>query len=191
MSASPDWADSLERHRREKDEYFRDHPHSPIPPDGRESFAGLNYYPPNPDYRFELPLSEHDEKESVTLATTTDGEREYLEWGEFGFDVGGEECSLRAYKSDPTEGGFWLPFRDRTSGEETYGGGRYLDLDTTDDRTDGGLWIVDFNLAYNPFCVYSERYECPLVPMENWLDVRIEAGEKAYRTSESYEPDEP
>ncbi|WP_101296605.1 DUF1684 domain-containing protein [Halegenticoccus soli] len=201
MSAPDEWYESVERRRREKDEYFRDHPHSPLPPDERESFTGLEYFPPDPAFRFEIPLHEHDDedKETIAIATTTEGEREYVDWGEFHFEVpggqndesgDGAECVLHAYKSDPDEGGLWVPFRDATSGEETYGAGRYLDLDTSDDRGDDGAWVLDFNLAYNPFCAYSERYECPLVPMENWLDVRIEAGEKTYRTSESYEPGE-
>lgn len=66
-----------------------------------------------------------------------------------------------------------------TSGEESYGAGRYIDLDASD-RTDDGDWVVDFNRAYSPFCAYDERYECPLVPTENWLDVRIETGERTY-----------
>lgn len=73
-----------------------------------------------------------------------------------------------------------MPFKDRTSGKETYGAGRYLDLDPVADRTDDGLWIVDFNRAYNPWCAYSDQYACPFVPPENWLDVSIQAGEKQF-----------
>ena len=77
-----------------------------------------------------------------------------------------------------TEGshGFFLPFRDATSGSETYGAGRYLDIDPDED----GTVTIDFNMAYNPFCVYSEAYSCPLPPTENWLDVPITAGEKDF-----------
>jgi hypothetical protein len=95
--------------------------------------------------------------------------------------VDGDEVTIQAYKADPDDDRLWVPFRDATSGEETYGAGRYLDLEADTHRTDDGRWILDFNEAYNPTCAYSDRYECPLPPTENWLDVRIEAGERAYR----------
>jgi len=179
MSAPENYETRLREEREEKDRFFAEHPQSPIPADEREAFDGLAYFPPDPDYRFELPLAEHGEKEPVSVETTQEGEQEYLRWGEFAFEVGGEAVALQAYKSDPGEDRLWVPFRDDTSGEETYGAGRYLDLEA-EDRTAGGDWILDLNRAYNPFCAYSDAYECPLIPMENWLDIRIEAGERAY-----------
>lgn len=181
-----DWHDAVEAHRERKDEYFRDDPHSPIPPEERGSFDGLAYYPPDDDYRFVLPLHEHQEKEPVTVATSTEGERTYLLWGEFRFEVDGETVEVQAYKAHPDDERLWVPFRDATSGEETYGAGRYLDLEREThrvrggDRGNDGEWVLDFNQAYNPTCAYSDRYECPLPPIENRLDVPIEAGEKAY-----------
>ncbi|MFC7154927.1 DUF1684 domain-containing protein [Halomarina halobia] len=178
---STDWRASVRTRREEKDEYFRSYPHSPIPEDERDSFDGLSYYPVDGTYRFELQLDEHDGRETVTVGTSTGGESDYLRWGEFRFEVGGEEATLRAYKGDPDDDRLWVPFRDSTSGEETYGAGRYLDLEADTHRTDDGTWILDFNEAYNPTCAYSERYECPLPPTENWLDVPVEAGERTYR----------
>lgn len=179
MSAS-DYADRVDRERAEKDEFFAEHPQSPIPDADRDDFDGLRYFDPGLDYRFELPLREHDQKEAVTVETTTDGERTSLRWGEFRFEVGGEAVSLQAYRRpDDDEVGYWVPLRDETNGEESYGAGRYIDLDASD-RTDDGDWVVDFNRAYSPFCAYDERYECPLISTENWLDVRIEAGERTY-----------
>ncbi len=177
---SEDWRQAIEKQRAQKDEYFGNHPHSPIPPDERDAFDGLEYFPVDEDYRFELPLAEYDEKERITVGTSTDGEREYLQWGEFRFPVDGEEVTLQAYKSDPDDDRLWVPFRDATSGEETYGAGRYLDLEPESHRTPDGEWILDFNEAYNPTCAYSDQYECPLPPMDNWLEVPIEAGEKTY-----------
>ncbi|SDM16625.1 hypothetical protein SAMN04487949_1112 [Halogranum gelatinilyticum] len=182
MSVSDGWQaalDALEEHRADKDEFFGEHPQSPIPHDQREIFEGLSYFDPDPAYRFELELHEHETKETVTVATTTEGERDYVAWGEFRFTVDGEEQTLQAYSRDGGGDEFWLPFRDETSGEETYGAGRYLELDA-EDRTDEGTWILDFNYAYSPFCAYNEAYECPLVPMANWLEVEIRAGEKTY-----------
>ncbi|WP_178916063.1 DUF1684 domain-containing protein [Natronomonas gomsonensis] len=175
-----DWKTAIREDREAKDEYFGTNPHSPIPPEERDAFEGLSYYGLDDSYRFELPLHEHDDKETVTVATSTDGEREYLRWGEFRFEVDGEAVILQAYKSDPDDDRLWVPFRDTTSGEDTYGAGRYLDLEPETHRTDDGTWILDFNEAYNPTCAYSDQYECPLPPTENWLEVPIEAGEKAY-----------
>lgn len=174
------WKKQIERLREEKDRFFGEHPHSPIPPDEREDFDGLEYYPPDPNYRFELDLEEDEHRDTITVETTTEGEQEYIRWGRFTFAVDDTECVLHAYKGDPDEDRLWVPFRDATNGEETYGAGRYLDLEADEDRTADGTWILDFNAAYSPFCAYSEEYECPLIPMENWLDVRIEAGEKTY-----------
>jgi uncharacterized protein (DUF1684 family) len=177
---SSDWKTAIRNDREAKDEYFRTNPRSPISSDERESFDGLSYYPVDASYRFELSLEEHDERESVTVGTSTDGEREYLRWGVFRFETDGKEAALHAYKSDPNDERLWVPFRDATSGEETYGAGRYLDVEPETHRTADGNWILDFNEAYNPTCAYSEQYECPLPPTENWLDVPIEAGEKTF-----------
>jgi uncharacterized protein (DUF1684 family) len=175
-----DWKAEIRADREAKDEYFRTNPHSPIPPDERDSFDGLSYYPIDKTLRFEIELHEYDDKETVTVGTSTGGEQEYLRWGEFRFEIDGNDVTLDAYKSDSDDDRLWVPFRDATSGEETYGAGRYLDLETDTHRTDEGNWILDFNEAYNPTCAYSEQYECPLPPTENWLDVPIEAGEKKY-----------
>ena len=175
-----DWQDRLEHERDRKDEYFGEDQRSPLPPDEQASFDGLESYPIDPEYRFELTLERAEEPETVVVGTSTDGEREYLAWGEFAFAVGGEAVTLTAYKSRPDEDRLWVPFRDATSGGETYGAGRYLDLEPERHRVGEGTWLLDFNEAYNPTCAYSDRYECPLPPTANWLDVPIEAGEKAY-----------
>jgi len=178
---TPDeWADRLENDREAKVEYFRGSPHSPLPEGMRgDGFPGLAYFDPDPAYRFVLPLHEHDEKETVTVETTADGEQTYRRWGEFRADLGGETVTLQAYR--PTDGAdrFWVPFRDETNGEETYDAGRYLDLEADSHEVDGE-WVLDFNRAYNPTCAYNYAYECPLIPMENWLDIRVEAGEKDF-----------
>ncbi len=172
------YAAELRAERSRKDEFFRDHPKSPIPAEDRPGFDGLRYFDPDPNYRLELDLHEHDEVTELRVETTQDGEQTYLRWGEFRFEADGVETSLQAYKPSPEADRLWVPFRDATSGEETYGAGRYLDLEDPDDRTDDGKWILDFNRAYSPYCAYSDAYECPLVPSENHLDVPIRAGEK-------------
>ena len=173
-----EYVERLESHREEKSEFFSDHPRSPIPDDERASFDGLEYYPVDPEYRFVVALDEHDEKERVTVETTTGEDREYLRWGTFTVELAGESVTLQAYRGDPDEDRLWVPFRDETSGEETYGAGRYLDLEA-DDRTDDGRWVLDFNTAYNPTCAYAEGFSCPLPPSENWLDVPVWVGERS------------
>lgn len=173
-----DYVERVERQRREKDEFFTQHPRSPVPADERESFDGIPYYPVDPDLRFEAALVEHDEPERITVETTQDGEQVYDDIGVFEFTVAGESVALHAFRPIDDHDRLWVPFRDGTNGEETYPAGRYLDLEDPDDRTDDGRWVVDFNRAYSPFCAYSEAYECPLVPLDNWLDVAIRAGEK-------------
>jgi len=175
-----DWREQVRREREQKDEFFGGGRRSPIPEEERADFGGLNYYPVDEDYRFVLELHEYDQKERVTVSTSTDGEHEYLRWGEFRFTVDGEQVTLQVYRSDPHDDHLWVPFRDATSGQETYGAGRYIDLDPNEHRTDDGRWVLDLNQAYNPTCAYADMYECPLPPGENWLDVPVEAGEKSY-----------
>jgi len=164
--------------REQKNTFFLIHPQSPIPLEEREKFKGLDYYPLNSDYRFKLKLREHPKKERIKMSYTKGEEQGLIRWSEFRFKIGGQELVLQAYKSNPDEDRLFVPFRDATSGTETYGAGRYLDLETERDCTSDGKWILDFNKAYSPWCAYSENYTCPLVPLENWLKVPIHAGEK-------------
>ena len=109
------------------------------------------------------------------MATSTGDEQEYLHVGEIHFVVQGQTAVLQVYVS-VTGGEYFIPFVDATAPAETYGAGRYLE---PDDLGDGRLH-VDFNLAYNPYCAYNDRWSCPIPPRENRLAVRIEAGEKKY-----------
>jgi len=176
-----EWKAAIEKERKIKDRFFRSrYPGSPIPFEERAEFKGLNYFPPDPVYRFELELHEHEEKKLVKIAYTKGREQDFLRWGEFRFKFGNKEQAIQAYKSATEKERLFIPFSDATSGQETYGGGRYLDLEPDKDQTADGKWILDFNRAYNPWCVYSKDYTCPIVPSENWLEVPIKAGEKKY-----------
>jgi len=174
------WKTTLELERKEKDRFFATHWQSPIPLEDRTRFRELAYYPPDPNYRFELELHEHEDKKILQIQDTTGNIRDFIRWGEFRFKLSNEECTLQEYKSETYEERLFAPFRDATSSKETYEAGRYLDLDYERDRTPEGRWILDFNKAYNPWCTYSEHYSCPFVPPENWLKVPIFAGEKNY-----------
>jgi uncharacterized protein (DUF1684 family) len=179
MSLS-DWQEDVEKMRKMKDNFFAQNWQSPLPPKDRARFKGLQYYPPDTSYRFELNLNEHPEPRVVKMVYTKGNEQDFINWGEFRFRIDGKELSLQAYKRSREEDMLFIPFRDATSGKDTYGTGRYVDLEPDTDRTDGGKWVLDFNQAYNPWCAYSEAYTCPIVPAENWLELPIYAGEKNY-----------
>jgi len=184
MSVS-DWKATVQRARKTKDAFFAQHWQSPIPPQDCPRFRGLQYYLPDSSYRFELELHEHPEKQIARMAYTKGNKQDFLRWGEFRFKIGEKEQALQAYKRSREEETLFVPFKDATSGRETYGAGRYLDLEPERDRTADGKWILDFNQAYNPWCIYSEAYTCPFVPTENWLEVPIYVGEKDYHLPET------
>ena len=185
MTPSPfsdsDYMKQIEIERREKDHFFKEHPQSPIPWALRDKFDGLAYFPPNPKYRLKVKLQRYPAPERVTMVTSKGVPREMLKWGYFEFTIDGKTRRLQAYKSIPKPGeredeSLFVPFRDATSGKESYPAARYLDLPMS--KTDEH--VLDFNLAYSPYCAYSDDYVCPFPPKENWLDVRIEAGEKDF-----------
>jgi uncharacterized protein (DUF1684 family) len=162
---------ALEEHRRLKDEFLATHRQSPLPPEAREGFDGLSYYPPDAALVFQVhahPL----EPEPVTIGTTTGEMRTYSRVATATVEIEGDEVTLGLFSTGHP--GLFLPFRDATSGNETYGAGRYLDLDVADD----GAITIDFNYAYAPFCAYNDAYSCALPPPENWIDAPIEAGER-------------
>lgn len=161
--------------RQDKDFFFRTDAGSPIPEDEREAFEGLRYFPYDETLCFALDLDRFLWSAEVMLPTSAGGEAGYARYGRIRFTVKGQEQALTVFQS---EHGLFLPFTDATCGVESYEGGRYLepDIDVT------GKCLVDFNLAYNPFCAYGgSEWSCPIPPLENRLSVRIEAGEKRYR----------
>jgi uncharacterized protein (DUF1684 family) len=180
--------DTLTRFRRGRDELFRSHPQSPIEPDGRSSFAGLRYYPHDPAYRVDARLEPGEGSELLIDTGGDDGAVRYRRAGRLVFRLHGQECELTVLSLMQYAGGLFVPFRDGTSGRETYGGGRYL-FDTIKNhlpmpmpRAGESMAEIDFNYTYNPSCAYNPRWACPLAPQENWLPVPIRAGEKNYKT---------
>jgi hypothetical protein len=164
---------ALEQFRKEKDELFKTGNQSPLTADQQREFHGLEYFPANPSLALELPLERFAQPEQVTLATSTGDERDYWHVGQVRFAVEGQEAVLQVYEDDY---GFFVPFADATAPAETYGAGRYLEPH----EIRAGVLALDFNLAYNPYCAYNERWSCPLPPSANRLKVRIEAGEKKF-----------
>jgi len=175
---SMSYEDAVARFRADKDAYFKTANGSPIPVAKREAFEGLPYFAVDAMYAFDdLTLEPYAGSEPSSFQIpTTDGQlRPAHRAGTFTFDLGGAPQHLTAYvlnEGDPSQ--LFLPFLDATTGTETYGAGRYLDLEPELD----GTYEIDFNMAYHPSCVYDSNFSCPLTPAENRLPIRIEAGER-------------
>ena len=151
-------------------------PDSPLTEEQKRDGQTQTYYDENPDLHFSLDLELYDTHETVEMQTSTGDVALYLRWGKLSFEVNGEGAQLTVYRNrDGT--GYFVPFADATSGTETYGAGRYLEIA---DQPDGRV-LVDFNYAYNPYCAYNERWSCPLTPGENRLTVPIRAGERVFK----------
>ncbi len=168
----------IEADRTAKDAFFRSSAHSPIPASGRSDFVGPAYYPVDVVYRLEGVRLEafEDQRPSFVQMATSDGRQRRARYlGALRLVLHGRPSTLTAYDlSNGHDGALFVPFLDATSGSTTYGAGRYLDLD----RSPDGSYVLDFNLAYHPFCAYSPAYSCPLPPAENRLAIAIEAGER-------------
>jgi uncharacterized protein (DUF1684 family) len=163
----------LEDFRAEKDEFFGSHPQSPLTREQKKEFKGLNYFPENNALCLEVKVDEFPVKERFEMQTSTGDVQHYEKFGKFRFLVDGAEAELTIYQSP---NGFFLPFVDSLAGRETYPAGRYLEPEPLP----GGRFIVDFNVAYNPYCAYNEMWSCPITPAENRLKVAVHAGEKLF-----------
>jgi uncharacterized protein (DUF1684 family) len=177
MNVVGDGMSKLEHFRMQKDEFFRTAPLSPLPPDQKGSFEGLNYFPENPDLDLTVEMEPFEDVEAVQIQTNTGEVQRYERYGRFRFTVEGEEVALTIYRN---EQGYFLPFTDALAGKETYGAGRYLEPEEFPD----GRFRVDFNMAYNPYCAYNPNWSCPLTPTENRLKVPIRAGERIFKEDE-------
>jgi uncharacterized protein len=161
----------LLKFRSDKDHFFKRSEQSPLTHEAQHDFDGLAYFEPNDNLVFEVSL-DAVEPSDITIATTAGEERTYSRVATATVSVDGEDTTVALYSTGHE--GLFLPFRDATSGSETYGAGRYIDVHPQGD----GTVVIDFNYAYAPFCAYNENYSCALPPHENWLSVAIRAGER-------------
>ena len=150
----------VERERQEKNASFRSADDSPIPEDQRAAFTTLNYYPVKPEYRFLARLEKLPQEEYLQVETSTGTSESYKRWGWAHFQLQNQPLKLLILQSTTGDNHLFVPFADETSARETYGAGRYLDVE----EPDGNKIVLDFNQAYNPYCAYNERYTCPLPP---------------------------
>ena len=163
----------LTRMRHQKDTFFAQHPQSPLTASQKRGFKGLNYFPEAPELRFELPIENIPDKQTIQIQTTSGDFQQFQKYGKIRFPVDGQIMELTIFSN---EHGFFLPFVDSLAGKETYPAGRYLEPEPLTN----GKFLIDFNQAYNPYCAYAEHWSCPVTPFENRLKVPIRAGEKLY-----------
>lgn len=174
--------DQVTSSRYEKDRYFADSLTSPLNDTALVNFRGLRYFDPDQEFKIWAMLERNAVPDTVLMHTTTERQPRYLVYGRVHFELAGKRLALTTFlnldqlERNPDYNSLFVPFKDLTNGDQTYGGGRYLDLD----MPDGDSLIIDFNRSYNPYCVYDDRWSCPLTPFENALDVRILAGEMNY-----------
>ncbi|MBC8301513.1 MAG: DUF1684 domain-containing protein [Pelagibacterales bacterium] len=168
--------------QKEMNEFFKDASISPLKEKDLKTFKGLDFFAFDSSYVVNADLTRTPEEKSFKMKTTTDRLPEYIKYGIVTFDLFNKSYSLNIYKNleDINKEGYreylFLPFLDDTNGFESYGGGRYIDLDIPE----GNNLVIDFNSAYNPYCVYDEKYSCPIVPRDNYLSIKINAGVKAF-----------
>jgi uncharacterized protein len=167
--------------RAEKDRFMRS-AESPVVERDRAAFPELPYFPTNLEYRVPAALRIAPPEDILEMPTSTGQRRHMRRVGTLEFTLKGEPLKLTAFAdaSDKELSRLFVPFSDRTNGTETYPGGRYLDLD----RTATGIYDLDFNRAYHPFCLFNSTYDCPVPPRENRLTVPVRAGEKLFKAGE-------
>jgi uncharacterized protein len=183
IRSSSDQRAAWERWRDVCAHLFREHPQSPVPLADRGIYAGPHLYDYDPDWRV-LASIESAEPQGLEVATSDRGSMSLTRFALARFTVSGVALSLDLYWLHGYAGGLFVPFADLTSGEETYGAGRYL-LDTVkgaDLGAQDGLLVLDFNFAYQPSCAYDPRWSCPLAPPANRLAAPVRAGERVQRS---------
>jgi uncharacterized protein (DUF1684 family) len=171
------YAQQIQAHRSEKDAAFASaSAESPVPPADRARFLPLAYFPIDEGYHVPARLAPSAGETSLDMPTSTGQRRKMRRAGQLRFSVKGQSLTLTAFveADDRVMQRLFVPFGDPTNGTETYIGGRYLDLD----RTPTGLYDLDFNRAYHPYCVYNTQYDCPYPPRENRLSMPIRSGER-------------
>ena len=169
--------------QKEMNAEYKDASTSPLKDKDRRDFKGLEFFKVDSSYVVKAKFKRTPEEAPFEMKTTTDRLPVYVKYGVVTFSLKGKEYQLNIYQNQDLKKkeGYvdylFLPFLDDTNGEESYGGGRYIDLRFPE----GDEITIDFNKAYNPYCAYNEKYSCPIVPRENYLETKVEAGVKVFK----------
>lgn len=162
---------------------YADPAESPLLEEDMKTFKSLDFYPVDMDYCVKAKLVRTPNEKPFEMFTTTDRKPMYVKFGELHFKLKGKKCKLDVFQSldliklEQYKNSLFLPFTDYTSGNGSYGGGRYIDLE----QPKGKTIYIDFNTAYNPYCAYNHKYSCPIPPKQNDLKVEVKAGVKEYK----------
>ena len=178
-----DYTATIAAIRAAKDESFKSDPESPVPADKKASLLPLAYYPIDESYAVPATLEPSADRSQIQVPTSIGKIRNLERIGTLKFSIQGKPLRLTAFRDLESRdmSRLFVPFADQTSGPETYPAGRYMELDPTPT----GIYLVDFNIAYHPYCYYSPEYDCPFPPKENRLDLPIRAGERMQKADSS------
>jgi len=171
----------IEAERTAKNEQMKNDPNSPFNRKGKIEFHNLNYFDPDPEFVFHSKLFEYEKKDSIVTQGTKGDVRKGLRWGYLLFNYKNKEYRLNVYEIKGVSDGatyYAVWFRDKTTNNQTYGVGRYLDFEKSADPQH--VYQIDFNLAYNPYCAYSPNFSCTVPLKEDFIDIAVEAGEKKF-----------
>lgn len=169
--------------QRELNAEYKDASKSPLKQKDLINFEGLEFFKFDSTYVVTAKFIRTEGEKPFKMKTNTDRLADYLKYGEIDFELKGAAYRLNVYQDQDVinkegyEDYLFLPFLDDTNGDDSYGGGRYIDLRIPE----GDTMIIDFNTAYNPYCAYNEKYSCPIVPRDNYLDAKVEAGVMAFK----------
>lgn len=169
---------SVNDYQKELKEFYDNPKTTPLKGDEIAQFKGISFFPINNEFKVIADFKTIENAKTIPFPTSAKKIKHYREYGILEFVIQNKPFQLTIYQSDPVHEGYenslFLPFTDETNGDTSYGGGRYLDLETTDIQN--GKLTLDFNKAYNPYCAYSKHYNCPIPPANNYLDIEIKAG---------------
>ncbi len=170
----------IEEFREEKNDFMQNNPESPFVQDKSVKFHPLKYFPVNPNFVFYSKLYRNPEPDTITIFGTKGEARKAIRFGYVKFNYKGKNYGLNVYKGTTSDGTdyYTIWFTDKTTGDETYGVGRYLDFDLNPDTN--YVYTIDFNLAYNPYCAYSAKYSCAIPSKDDHLGIAVEAGEMKF-----------
>ena len=175
------YVEKIERTRERYNKSFRKSPNSPLTAEQKKDFKELSYFPIDEKYRFIVEMRKLEKQEEVFILSSKGDERKHIRYAYIEFELEGQNNKLTVFKL-PEHNYLFLPFKDKTTGSESYKEGRYVEIE----KLSNNKIAVDFNLAYNPLCAYNNRWNCTRVPEENILQISIEAGQKKY---DDYRPE--
>ncbi len=182
-SVTSSYIQEIRKHRYEENIKFADKNTTILTKKDFKKFSSLDFFPIDSNYRIRATFELQKDPKVFQMQTTTDRISLYKTYGIATFNLNGKSYALRVYQDQELldkpeyKDYLFVPFVDKTCGDESYGGGRYLDVKPPKD----GMIELDFNKAYNPYCAYNDKYSCPIPPRENHLTVAIKAGVKAFK----------